>query len=123
MKMEKLNWWNPVFNDLATELTPGILAEMKTRVENTHIQKQKLQLSEETPRMKEFFEREVRRYHKRKAPKAEVKLETKAQSLSLEEQNVMLRKQLMDEEAQRDIMYETAIKLLEDRVANQITSQ
>ena len=40
---------------------------MKKRILNSNIKKEKLQLDENTERMKDFFGREIERYQKRKA--------------------------------------------------------
>ena len=50
----------------AAQLSNGVLNEMKRRIQTSNIQKEKLQLGENTERMTQFFEREVRRYTKRK---------------------------------------------------------
>ena len=39
---------------------------MKRRITTSNIQKEKLQLNEDTDRMKAFFEREIKRYNHRK---------------------------------------------------------
>jgi hypothetical protein len=59
-------WYNEKYNDLADQLSKGVLNEMKTRIETSNINKEKLELGEETERMKDFFEREIQRYKKRK---------------------------------------------------------
>jgi len=50
----------------AAQLSNGVLNEMKRRIQTSNIQKEKLQLGENTERMTQFFEREVKRYTKRK---------------------------------------------------------
>jgi hypothetical protein len=59
-------WWNQTMNELAIQLSKGILNEMKKRILTSNIKKEKLQLNEHTDRMKEFFQREIERYKKRK---------------------------------------------------------
>ena len=53
-------------NELAGQLSKGVLNEMKRRIRTSNIQKEKLTLYENTDRMRQFFEREVLRYTKRK---------------------------------------------------------
>ena len=52
--------------ELAGQLTRGVLNEMKKRIQTSNIKKQKLELDENSQRMKEFFEREINRYERRK---------------------------------------------------------
>jgi hypothetical protein len=59
-------WWNFALRHLAERLPGSILSEMKQRIQRGRIQKQELQLNENTARMKAFFEREIDRYDKRK---------------------------------------------------------
>jgi len=59
-------WWHDEMNELAGQLSKGVLNEMKRRIRTSNIQKEKLTLDENTDRMRQFFEREVRRYTKRK---------------------------------------------------------
>jgi hypothetical protein len=59
-------WWHDEMNELAGQLSKGVLNEMKRRIRTSNIQKEKLTLGENTDRMRQFFEREVRRYTKRK---------------------------------------------------------
>lgn len=59
-------WWHNTMNDLAGQLSNGILTEMKRRILTSNIQKEKLQPQENTERMRQFFEREIARYQKRK---------------------------------------------------------
>ncbi len=58
--------WHDSMTDLATQLSNGVLTEMKRRILTSNIQKEKLQLDEDTDRMRHFFEREIARYNKRK---------------------------------------------------------
>ena len=60
------SWWNPALNALAQQLSKGALNEMKRRILGTNIKKEKLQLDEDTQRMREFFAREIQRHNKRK---------------------------------------------------------
>jgi hypothetical protein len=60
-------WWHSEMNAFASKLPPGVLNEMKQRVLKSNIRKEKLALTENTQRMKEFFQREIDRYTKRKA--------------------------------------------------------
>jgi hypothetical protein len=59
-------WWHDDMTTHAAQLSKGVLTEMKRRIETSNIQKEKLQLNENTERMKQFFEREMKRYTKRK---------------------------------------------------------
>lgn len=61
-----MNWWHDKIQPLADQLSKGILAEMKRRILTSNIQKEKLELNEDTARMRQFFEREICRYQKRK---------------------------------------------------------
>ena len=60
-------WWNPSMNQYAQQLSKGVLNEMKKRILNSNIKKQKLELNEDSQRMTEFFQREIERYNKRKS--------------------------------------------------------
>ena len=51
---------------LASQLSTGVLNEMKRRILSSNIQKQRLQLRDSTPAMHQFFQREIQRYNKRK---------------------------------------------------------
>ena len=53
-------------SELAGQLSKGVLNEMKNRIVSSNIKKEKLVLGESTDRMKQFFEREVKRYENRK---------------------------------------------------------
>jgi hypothetical protein len=59
-------WWHDDMASHAAQLSNGVLNEMKRRIQTSNIQKEKLQLGENTERMTQFFEREVKRYTKRK---------------------------------------------------------
>jgi hypothetical protein len=59
-------WWHDDMSMHATQLSKGVLTEMKRRILSSNIQKEKLQLNESTERMKQFFLREIKRYTKRK---------------------------------------------------------
>ena len=59
-------WWHDNLTTLANQLSVGVLNEMKHRITTSNIQKEKLQLNEDTPRIKAFFEREIKRYNHRK---------------------------------------------------------
>ena len=52
--------------ELAVRLSKGVLTEMKRRIQTSNIQREKLELDEDTERMRQFFEREIMRYSKRK---------------------------------------------------------
>ena len=66
----------------AEQVSKGVLNEMKRRIMTSNIQKEKLQLDESTERMRQFFEREIKRYStrkdnmKKKAEETDEKLET-----------------------------------------------
>ena len=62
-----MSWWHPTLNALAEQLSKGCLNEMKKRIQNSNIKKQKLKMDEDSQRMREFFQREIERYNKRKA--------------------------------------------------------
>ena len=53
-------------SELAGQLSKGVLNEMKSRIVSSNIKKERLVLGESTERMKQFFEREVKRYEIRK---------------------------------------------------------
>ena len=57
-------WWSPALNVLAEKLSQGCLNDMKRRILKSNIQKQKLKLNEDTQRMRDFFEREIKRHNK-----------------------------------------------------------
>jgi hypothetical protein len=59
-------WWNDAFSDVAELLTKGVLNEMKKRILNTKIKGNKLTLDENTALMREFFQRELKRYQTRR---------------------------------------------------------
>ena len=59
-------WWADSMSPLASQLSNGVLNEMKHRVENTNIRKHKLHLDEDTAKMTAFFNAEIARYQKRK---------------------------------------------------------
>jgi hypothetical protein len=59
-------WWHEDMTNHAAQLSKGVLNEMKRRIQTSNIQKEELQLDENTERMKQFFEREIKRYTKRK---------------------------------------------------------
>jgi hypothetical protein len=59
-------WWDDNMASHAAQLSKGVLTEMKRRIFSSNIQKEKLMLGEDTGRMKRFFEREIKRYTKRK---------------------------------------------------------
>jgi len=62
-----MEWYHINMAPLAAQLSKGSLNDMKRRIEKTLIKKEKLDLSEDTTRMKEFFKREIKRYQNRKA--------------------------------------------------------
>jgi tellurite resistance protein len=51
---------------LASQLSKGVLNEMKTRILTSNIKKEKLKLTDSSQSMTEFFERENTRYETRK---------------------------------------------------------
>jgi hypothetical protein len=53
-------------SELAAQLSNGVQNEMRRRITTSNIKKEKLQLHESTVRMKQFFEREIKRYNTRK---------------------------------------------------------
>jgi cobalamin-dependent methionine synthase I len=59
-------WWHDNMTPLTAQLSNGVLNEMKRRIENSNIRKQKLTLDENTERMTAFFKAEIQRYQKRK---------------------------------------------------------
>ena len=65
-KTDNEQWWHADMSPLASQLSKGVLNEMKHRILKSNIQKEKLTLNESTPRMKNFFERELTRYKNRK---------------------------------------------------------
>ena len=52
--------------DFAKRLTSGVLREMHDRILHTNIQREKLELGEDSDRMKAFFEREIVRCESRR---------------------------------------------------------
>ena len=59
-------WWHNDMSEIASQLSQGVLKEMKHRILTSNIQKEKLTLNESSPRMKAFFEKELIRYTNRK---------------------------------------------------------
>jgi len=53
-------------SERAGQLSNGVLNEMRKRILTSNIQLEKLQLDENTQRMRDFFEREIATYSKRK---------------------------------------------------------
>jgi hypothetical protein len=76
------NWWHDEMSQYAEQVSKGVLNEMKRRIMTSNIQKEKLQLNESTDRMKQFFQREIKRYStrkdnmKKKAEETDEQLET-----------------------------------------------
>lgn len=64
--MSNTNWWHDNLSELAAQLGKGVLTEMKRRIQTSNIQKEKLQLDEDSDRIRSFFEREIKRYTERK---------------------------------------------------------
>jgi len=60
-------WWHADLNHLASQLSRGMLNDMKRRILTSNIKKEKLTLNENGERIKEFFEREISRYQRRQA--------------------------------------------------------
>ena len=56
MSDQNTGWWNPALNEFANQLSKGILNEMKKRILNSNIKKEKLELAENSERMKDFLE-------------------------------------------------------------------
>ena len=63
---QQQKWWHRSMSELAEQLSTGVLNEMRNRILSSHIKKEKLELGESTQRMREFFEREIKRYSTRK---------------------------------------------------------
>ena len=61
-----MSWWHPTLNVLAEQLSKGCLNEMKRRIQTSNIKREKLKINEDSQRMREFFQREIKRHHKRK---------------------------------------------------------
>lgn len=59
-------WWHPELNDVAELVPAAQRSEMKQRILSSNIRKEKLALNENTERMRDFFEREIRRYNNRR---------------------------------------------------------
>jgi flagellar biosynthesis component FlhA len=66
MNKEQQQWWHDDMSELASQLSNGVQNEMRRRITTSNIKKEKLQLGETTDRMKQFFEREIKRYNTRK---------------------------------------------------------
>jgi hypothetical protein len=64
---ENEQWWNGAFSGIAGQLTKGVRNEMRKRILQTKIKGEKLSLGENTCLMREFFERELKRYQNRRA--------------------------------------------------------
>jgi serine phosphatase RsbU (regulator of sigma subunit) len=60
------HWWHEDVSHLASQLSSGVLNEMKRRILSSNIQKEKLKLGESSHRMRQFFQREIQRYNNRK---------------------------------------------------------
>jgi hypothetical protein len=58
-------WWHDNMTPLTVQLSNGVLNEMKRRISNSNIRKEKLTLNENTERMTAFFKAEIRRYKNR----------------------------------------------------------
>jgi hypothetical protein len=84
--MSESSWWNSSWNELATQLSSGILNEMKKRILTSNVKKEKLQLDDKSEKMKEFFEREIQRYNKRKKTLSEHRLQSQ-QAITDNERN------------------------------------
>ena len=87
-KTENEQWWHDDLSPLASQLSKGILNEMKQRILKSNIQKEKLTLNESTQRMKIFFERELTRYKNRK----ESLKQNNTQKAQVEKYKLMLQK-------------------------------
>jgi len=59
-------WWHAGLEHMASQLSKGILKEMKHRILTSNIQKKRLRPNENTDRMLAFFRREIKRYNNRK---------------------------------------------------------
>lgn len=103
------SWWNPALNVFAEQLSKGVLNEMKKRIQTSNIKKEKLQLNEDTKRMREFFEREIERHNKRKA-----KLKQKRDDI----QNINKQLQNIQQQLQKT---QTRLKQKEDELKHKET--
>ena len=61
-----MNWWHDNLTGLAAQLSKGVLTEMKRRIQTSNIQREKLQLDKDSQSMRSFFDREIKRFSKRK---------------------------------------------------------
>ena len=92
-KEEEELWWNSKFDDLASQLPKSILMEMKDRILGSKIQKQKLELNDDSQHMADFFVKEVERYKKKLSKPDDLKLkaETEIKEITEEHNTVMTR--------------------------------
>ena len=109
VEASKMSWWNPALNVLAGKLSKGVLNEMKKRIQSSNIKKEKLQLNEDTKRMRAFFQREIERHNKRKA-----KLNQKRQNI----QNISKQLQNIQQQLQKT---QTRLKQKEDELKHKET--
>jgi len=58
-------WWNSKFEKYAVQLPKSILSDMKERIANSKIKKQKLELTDDSNLMENFFIKEIERYDKK----------------------------------------------------------
>lgn len=58
-------WWHPDNDKLMSQLSVGVRNELKHRIINTNIKREKLQLDESSERMTQLLHREIARYNKR----------------------------------------------------------
>lgn len=65
-QQQQRKWYHEDMAQYAAFLSTGVLTEMRSRILSSNINKEKLQLTESTERMRAFFEREIKRYTNRK---------------------------------------------------------
>jgi len=87
-------WWAPALKDLAAQLSRGPLNEMRKRILTTRIKGEKLKLDEDTERMREFFEREIKRANTRKENMRKRLNEQSDEVRKLTEENEKIRAKL-----------------------------
>ena len=109
----QVQWWHENLNSFAEQLPKGVLNEMKLRIENGNIRKEKIMMNEDTDRIKEFFNREIERYKKRLNKQDELQKSQKDLDLKLEEVQE-LEKKLIDKEEK----YQSEIASLKKQVSS-----
>jgi hypothetical protein len=89
---QQQKWWHDSMSALASQLSKGVLNEMKTRILTSNIKKEKLKLtSDSSQSMKSFFEREHKRY------------ETRKQNTKKKQDNIDLYRQMIHELVQANL--------------------